>query len=81
MKTTMQTGVLKQVHGLEGANTFRFEGATGNGRAVAVEVSPEVVIALAEAMKHTDSVGHAAWHVQRNDADFAGCAQCKRFSK
>jgi hypothetical protein len=64
----MQTGALNQVRGLEGTNTFRFEGLTDGGRAVAVEVSPETVIALAEAMKHTDSVGHAAWHVQRNNA-------------
>lgn len=73
----MQTGTLKQVQGLEGIEAFRFEGATEGGRAVAVVVPPATVIALAEAMKHTDSVGHAAWHVQRNNTDFAGCSQCK----
>lgn len=73
----MQTGALTFVQGLEGAGRFRFEGKTASGRPVAVEVPSTVVTALAEAMRHTNSAGHAAWHVQRENSDFATCAQCK----
>lgn len=60
---------------------LRFEGLAEHGRGkmeVGVYVEPKVVVALAEALKHTASPGHAAWHVRENNTNFAGCSSCEK---
>lgn len=71
----MQTGKLTYFAGYEGTGAFHFEGITPKGRSVAVDVPAEVIIKLAELMRHTKSVGHAAWHVREGKA-IGDCSSC-----
>jgi hypothetical protein len=71
---------MEHMTGLNWPNTIRFEGTVklGGGMAqIGVEVPPETILALAEALKHNAHVGHAVWHVNNPGREMP-CSSCSK---
>lgn len=70
-----------RMEGMTGYNStgeVRFQGRAKYGRGgtvVGMTVPKATIIALAEAFKHTDSPGHAVWHVNNPDHQMP-CETC-----
>ena len=66
------------VEGLNLPNLIRFEAEIISGRGkrrISIEVQPATIIAIARALEHTSSVGHAVWHSKNSDRP-APCETC-----
>lgn len=73
----MKTGTCTYMDGYADAICFHAE---VSGRHVGVVVMADTIHKIAEALKHTDSVGHASWHAQNPKAAMP-CSCCTRQSK
>ncbi len=76
----MLSSKMTYMTGLNMVETIRFEGKIRLGRGnaeIGVEVSPETILALAEALKHNEHVGHAVWHVQNPENEMP-CSSCHK---
>jgi hypothetical protein len=69
-------GVMTSVDGLNGVDGFRFNGKTSGGRRVSVEVPKGIILELAAALQHTDSPGHAVWHIENKERSIP-CESCR----
>jgi hypothetical protein len=75
----MKRAVCSYVFGLNGCDLFAFQASIPHGRGkqtIQVEVPIATIKALAAALEHTDSPGHAAWHVEHPDSP-APCSSCR----
>lgn len=71
----MKTGQCTYVDGFSGGEAVMFR-AEVSGRNVGVIVNAETIKRIAEALKHTNHVGHAAWHAQNPNSPMP-CSTCK----
>lgn len=75
MESVMTPAPFDTVKAYNLTNMFNFIGVSAGGRRTAVSVPAWVVIRLANAMKSTDSVGHAVYHFN-TPGDPNPCSMC-----